>query len=271
MFLRPKILKDMDKLIPTAIQDCVIDHGPSNLLLKDVDNKNQGFNMTKISGYGTKHPLFAAVWSDNKGEDYTFTTDMSHSEFQKVFDNLKNNGYFLKCIDGYEFANEVKYAAIWEKVDDIDYLSRYGLTAQQFHVVCIDFSSRSFRPQHISTYMVEGEVQYAAIWVKDGGPPATARYDMNEEEFERTQVEFTEQGYRLTDLNGCFSKKGASFAAIWEQSNGVTTKYNPSLDSERFTDTRKLMEEKGYRTTNISGYNNEEIQKFAVIWERSNR
>ena len=267
MFLRPK-LKIMDRNIPAAIQDCVIDHGPSNLLVKDVDYKNQGYHMTRISGYGIKHPLFAAVWSDDKGEDYTFTTDMSHSEFQKVFDNLKNNGYFLKCIDGYELHDEVKYAAIWEKVDAIDYISRYGLTAQQFHAVCIDYSSRKFRPLHISTYVVEGQVQYAAIWIKDGGPQATARYGMNEEEFEHVQGELTDQGYRLTDLNGCFSKNGPSFAAIWEQSNGVATQYNASLESERFNETRKRMEDKGFSATNISGYNNEDIQKFAVIWER---
>jgi len=110
----------MEKIVARVSKDCVVDHGPSNLLTKDVDCKNNGFRMGRISGYGKEHPLFAAVWQNEEGNDYTFTTDMTRSEFQKVLDNLKNNGYFLRCIDGYELNGEANYAAIWEKNSGMD-------------------------------------------------------------------------------------------------------------------------------------------------------
>jgi len=144
------------------------------------------------------------------------------------------------------------------------------LTAAQFHAVCIDYSSRGFRPIHVSIYTVEGQKEYAAIWVKDGGPNATTKYEMNQSDLDITTAEFEKAGYRLTDLNACFNEDGPSFAAIYEQSNGVSTEFHSALNSERFSETRKQMEEKGYRASNISGYNTEEEQNFAVIWTRPN-
>ena len=260
----------MEKIISHINKDCVVDHGPSNLLIKDVDCRTNGFRMSRISGYGKEYPLFAAVWQNEDGYDYTFTTDMTRSEFQKVLENLKNNGYFLRCIDGYELNGEANYAAIWEKNRGIDYMSRHGLTAAQFNAVCIDYSSRGFRPIHVSIYTVEGKTEYAAIWVKEEGPNATIKYEMSQTDLEITTLEFEKAGYRLTDLNACFNDDRPSFAAIYEQSNGVGIKFNSDLNPDRFFETRKLMEAKGYRASNISGYNTREEQNFAVIWTRSN-
>ena len=261
----------MDQKKNKSERTFVIDHAPNNLFTSDVDWKQKGYRMKSISGYGSKNSLFAAIWDDQNGHDYTFTTDMTPSEFQKVFDNLEDNGYVPHYIDGYDVNNKVMYAAIWEKLNSGDYLSRFGSNPNQFHNICIEFSSRGFRPIHVSVYHNMGELNYAGIWKKNTGTESTLRHELLEDSFKEFHSEFEGQGYRLIDLNASCLNGSPKFAAIWENSNSVTTRHDTKVPAEEFEKRNQIYQDMGFIAATICGYEIDKQTYFAVIWEKPNK
>ena len=189
---------------------CEIDHDPNNLTTVDTDWKNKGYRMAGISGYGPTDPLFCAVWDNKNGHDYTFKTNMNPAEFQQQFDTFNNDGWTLNWIDGYEFNNEVKYAAIWERKESPESFTRQGLTTTQFQTNCEEFAEKGFRPVHVSGWCTNGISLYAAIWRKDTGPETEVMCDMTLSAFEQCNTDFLAKGFMLVSLNGWTCNKEQS-------------------------------------------------------------
>ncbi len=257
----------MENLAIIAPANCVIDYGANHLCTTDIDKKSKGYYMTGITGYGTKKPLFAAVWGTKKTNDYTFTTDMSPAEFQKVFNNLSKNGYSLHWVDGYNVDDQVKYAAIWKKSDPKDYIFRHGLASIQFYTICKDYQKDGYRPIHVASYNNKGYPCYAGIWVKDDGPECNIRHNFTSHEFEQQNKKFTLQGYTLKDLNGCCYNGEPSYTAIWERNSKKAIKYDLALHSADFKDMCQNMEKLGYYPLKISGFDANNTNYFAVLWQ----
>ena len=75
----------------------------------------QGFRLTDVSGYAVNgQALYAAIWEKSNGRAWVARHGLSSSEYQGQFDNLVDQGYRLKGVNGYGVGNQARYAAIWQ-------------------------------------------------------------------------------------------------------------------------------------------------------------
>lgn len=84
-----------------------------------------------------------------------------------------------------------------------DWVARHGLTAAQYQDAFEGFSGKGYRLVSISGYDGgRGQARYAAVWKKQAGPAWAARHGLTAEQYQAAFNSFSQQGYRLTFVNG---------------------------------------------------------------------
>ncbi len=56
------------------------------------------------------------------------------AEYQRVLDELVGQGYRLNWVSGYTVNNSPRFACLWEQKPSPQWVSRHGLTAEQYQV-----------------------------------------------------------------------------------------------------------------------------------------
>jgi Bacterial tandem repeat domain 1 len=143
---------------------------------------------------------------------------MTASEYQRISDELKRQGFRLTDMTGYSVGGQARYAAIWEKRDGPPLQAPYGLTSAQYQQTFEDLRMRGYRPLRISAYSIEGHAFYAGVWEQSTGPAWDARHEMAAAEFQQVSDKLKGKGYRLTDVSGYDVGRQDRYAAIWEKS-----------------------------------------------------
>jgi uncharacterized protein (UPF0297 family) len=146
---------------------------------------------------------------------------MNLDDFQQIYNELDDQGYVPRYIDGYSVDGEAFYAAVWEQTND-DLNVRYNLTSQQLELFTREMDDHRFEPVQISGYSVNGEPRYAAIFrAIPVTKRYTLRYDMDQAKFNQVYNELHSQGYIVNQISS-FTLGNESFpryAAIWYKSS----------------------------------------------------
>jgi hypothetical protein len=250
------------------LENYVQDMDSETLFTRDVNWKNKGYKMTSITGYGTDEAKFTAIWDDRSMNDYTFTTDMTPNEFERVFNNLNSNGFTVQCISGYEVEGELRYAAIWERAD-VDQKIQYGMNAADLYKWNADYTDQGYRAVRLNSYNWGDAPAYACIWVKDNGPQTILKHNLTLATLESCQEEYALEGYYLAELTGCRFSGEPTFSAIWEQGKRETTKVDVAVPSEALGHWVGEMSSEGYKPARICGYPFNNSNYFAVVWRRA--
>jgi hypothetical protein len=88
-----------------------------------------GYRPVWVNGYTVNgSDQYAAIWEKSPGPAWVARHGLGAADFQKQFDDLANQGYYLKLISGYAVGQEVRYAAIWEKGAAAAWVARIGMT-----------------------------------------------------------------------------------------------------------------------------------------------
>lgn len=195
---------------------------------------------------------------------------LSPTEYQTAFDQFAAQGYRLRQVSGSVQGGDVKYAALWEKVDGPEWVARHGLSSDDYQKAFDDYGKQGFRLVYVDGFEVGGKDQYAAIWEKSSSStPWAARHGLSAEDYQKAFDDYTKQGFRLLHVDG-YSKGGkARFAAIFEKSSGPVWVARHGLSGK---DYQKAFEEyaaQGYRLKEVSGYRAGGADAYAAIWEKS--
>src|SRR5262249_46332727 len=75
----------------------------------------QGYRLVDVSGYSVGgEARYAAIWQQSASPNWVARHGLTSSQYQAEFTNLRNLGYRLVHLSGYDVGGQDYYAAIWQ-------------------------------------------------------------------------------------------------------------------------------------------------------------
>jgi hypothetical protein len=198
--------------------------------------------------------LFAAMWEKTGGSAFQARHNLTATQYQQTFDQLVGQGFRLTYVNGYAAGSEPRFAAIWEKTGGPAFQARHNLTAEQYQQTFDQLVGQGFRLRVVSGYSAGGQLRFAAIWEKTGGPAFQARHNLTAAQYQQTFDQLVGQGFRLTYVNGYSDGSEPRFAAIWEKTVGPALQARQNLTAAQYQQTFDQLVGQGFRLRGVSGY-----------------
>ena len=163
----------------------------------------QGFRLTSISGYAeTGQARYAAIWEQRPGPDWQARHGLSRQQYQQAFDEMAAQGYVLAQVSGYRVGVDVQFAARWEKLQEVPFAGRHGLTSSQHQSAFDELVGVGFNLKSVCGYSDTGIARYASVWHKDSSGPWQARHGLTSDAYQETFDDLASQGFRPVQVSG---------------------------------------------------------------------
>ncbi len=150
------------------------------------------------------------------------------------------------------------------------WLARHGMTSSQYQSEFNKHTRNGYSLVQVSGYGVRGKAYYAAIWHKRSGAKYIARHGMTGSQYQSEFNKHTQNGYRLTLVDGYSVGNKAYYAAIWEKRNGPAYIARHGMSSSRYQSEFNKHTQNGYRLMLVEGYGVGNKVYYAAIWEKRN-
>ncbi len=131
----------------------------------------------------------------------------------------------------------------------------------------VKFGIRGYRLRRVNAFQTGRGLRYSTIWQLAAGPEWKTRHGMTLTQFEEASGQFAARGFRLAHLDGCATKSGARYSAIWEYGGGPALETFAALTSSAYTQKLKVLTVQGFRPRVISGYAPHGEVLFAAVFE----
>lgn len=162
----------------------------------------QGFRLVDVSGYTSGgQERYAAIWERASGPAWQARNGLTAGEYQKVFDQLAEQGFRLVRVSVHTVGGEDRFAGIWEQRPGPAWQARYGLTAGEYQKVFDELTGQGFRLVDVSGYGA-GESRYAAVFEQVDGPAWQARHGLTSFWHQREFQQLAAGGMRLVAVDG---------------------------------------------------------------------
>lgn len=149
-----------------------------------------------------------------------------------------------------------------------EWAARHGLTGAQYQQAFNDMNQKGFRLTSISGYDVGGGARYAALWSKAPGPVSAARHGLDPAQYQAAFNTMSQQGYRLTFVNGYAVAGKPYYAGIWQKGAGPESAARHGLTAEQYQDAVDAMVKQGYGLAHVSVLSLGGSPRFAAIFEK---
>lgn len=119
-------------------------------------------------------------------------------DYQTVFEDVAGKGYHLISVNGYVVNNKTYFNSVFEKFPE-SFLGDgfHNLTADEYQKKFVELKEEGFRPIHIDTYLLNGQVRYAGSFLQTPGPAWIAHHGLAEAQHNRQYDEHIRDGYHL--------------------------------------------------------------------------
>lgn len=146
------------------------------------------------------------------------------------------------------------------------WVARHGLSAANYQTEFNKWTQQGYRPVQLSGY----SDRFAAIFEKQNNAPAwVARHGLTGAEYQAEFTKLTAQGYRPVRVSGYASGNIARYAAIFEKrSNSPAWTARHGISAADYQTEFTKWTGQGYKPTDISAYNVNGQELFAVIFDK---
>lgn len=228
----------------------------------------QGYRLAAVSGYEVgAQDYYAAVWAHGSDPSRVARHGLTSAQYQAEFNQWVGQGYRLAHVDGYTIAGQDRYAAIWEKASGPAWVSKHGMTSEQYQAAFETHVGQGFRLTGVTGYTVHGQPRFAAIWEKASGPAWQARHGLTAAQYQSFFDSMVSQGYRLVLVNGYTVGGDDRYACIFEKSAGRSWSARHAMTSAAYQAEFDDHLCQGYRLRCVSGYAEGGEPRYAAIWE----
>jgi hypothetical protein len=142
---------------------------------------------------------------------------IAESDYQVEFDRITKSGYRPVWVDGYDVGGETYFNAIFRPADGTPWAARHGLTAASYQSVFMNFTGQGFRLAHVESYRSDGDIRYAAIFVKQAGPEFVAYHGLSAADHQKKFDDLTPKGWRPVNVSAVSVGGQRSYAALYEK------------------------------------------------------
>jgi CubicO group peptidase (beta-lactamase class C family) len=194
---------------------------------------------------------------------------LTSSQYSETYSDMKEKGYRIQCISGYEEEGEVKFAAVWKKTNEAPPASFHMLTAAEYQDKYNSYKQQGYKLTFIKAFTAKGKIWYSAIWVKKEGPDVKGFHGMTSKQYGDKYTEMKEAGYRLAHISGVDGGDQANYSAIWEKNSGPARPTFHAMTSVEYQEKFDQYSAQGYRIAHLDAYVVNGAARFAAIWEKN--
>ena len=232
--------------------------------------KRQAFRLTDLTGYSVGgQARYAAIWEKRDGPPWEAPFGLTSAQYQQTFEDLRMRGYRPLRISAYSIEGQAFFAGVWEQRTGPAWEVRREMAAAEFQQMSDKLKGKGYRLTDVSGYSVGGQARYAAIWEKGDGPPLEAPYGLTSAQYQQTFEDLRTRGYRPLRISAYSIEGHAFYAGVWEQSTGPAWDARREMAAAEFQRVCDELKSKGYRLTDVSGYDVGGQDRYAAIWEKN--
>jgi len=252
--------------------DWVARHGLTSAQYQSVftDLVGKGYRLKVVSGYTSGgQERYAALWVKSAGPAWAARHGLSSSQYQAAFDDFAKKGYRLVQVSGHAYADQPRFAAIWEKSAGPAWVARHNLTAAQYQSTFDSLVRNGYRLRHVSGYTVKGQELYAAIWDRSSGPAWVARHRLTSSQYQQVFTDLTRKGYRLEVVSGYQVGGTDRYAALWEKRSGPLFAARHGIPGTAYQDVFDNFGYQGYEPVFVNAFASAGGARFNAVWENT--
>ena len=127
-----------------------------------------------------------------------------------------------------------------------------SMSSAEYQAKFDQMAAQGFRPVVVDGYNMNGQVGFAAIWVKIGGPGWVARHNLDGAAYQQAFDDFTAQGFRPRWISSYAGPNGPLYAAIFDKNGGPVWEARHGMTPADFQIRFDQLAAQGYRLTCVS-------------------
>ena len=174
-------------------------------------------------------------------------------QYQAASDELTALGYRPLLVDAAGIGNQAHYAAIWEHRPGSAWVTRHGLTPEQYQGMFDELVPQGFRPVVVNGAGVGGQVRYAAIFENGPAPAWVARHGLTRQQYQAAFDQLVAQGFRPRFVDGTAVGDQILYSAVFEKRNGSPWVARHGLTARQYQGAFDELVGQGFRPVWVSG------------------
>jgi hypothetical protein len=234
---------------------------------------HDGYTLTDVVGYDRAgEAAYAAIWHKGKATQYEARHGLTSAEYQAFFDEMVKKGFRPSHVSGYEIHGTDRYAAIFERGGKGAFISRHGMTSDEYQKAFDENKKAGFTLVEVSGYEVGGQPRFVAIWDKlTKAPTYEARHDMTPDAYQQTFDELAGKGYVEKTVTVYASGGQPRYAAIWVKTGAPPWQARHGMDAAQWQSAVDELWAQGFIPARLSVASVTGHDVFAAIWMKHGR
>lgn len=230
----------------------------------------QKATLTDVSIYpGKRFAQFAAIASQRSNQrPWKAHHGLNIAQLEQKLKEYKTEGFHPSDISGYELRGSLRFAVIWEKNSNQDYILKHSLTDAELKQTLDTLKQQGFAPLKLDGYVLRNQAAHAGIWIKQDQQAWEADCNIAGQTFQKSFDDFVSRGYRLQDLNGFTVGNRVFYHALWTKDPGPVwmAQYHATPDELKEVAEKRRSEQ--MELVQLDGYQLNGQAYFNAIWRK---
>ena len=213
-------------LIARADAEGVVRYGVSGQDLQedffDGYGKN-GYLPVRLTGYrsGNSVRYFTRWVPNNSGKQWYGYFGKTLAEFDQIFNNLKDQGYYPVDVSGYDTPNGIRYAVIYHKnTSNVSGWLLYRHSTRDGMQYLVDnIGHQGWVPQRVEAYESNDESRYVSIWYYQPGTGYHMHNKMTRAQYDDHLNDYKQSNYLPVHLDAHTVNGTVYYSGIWKHVN----------------------------------------------------
>ena len=191
------------------------------------------------------------------------------SYYQGEFDKMTKAGYYPEWVNGYEVNNTTYFNVIFRPSNGRRWVARHGINGAQFQREFNRWTKAGFRPITVDSYVSNGKVRYAAVFMKIPGPAYRVYHGASQLVHQLRFNLWAKQGWTPTHVSVVTLNGKNYFTAIYEKKRVGGFYHLAGMSGAQYQMEFNKKAKQGFEPVYIDVYNDGTRPRFSVIWYKN--
>lgn len=191
---------------------------------------------------------------------------IAHSDYQREFDKIWTCGYYPTWVDGYDVGGKTYFNAIFRHDDGTPWVARHDLTGKQYQSAFDEWHKAGYRLINVDSYLLNGDVRYAAVWRKAPGPAIRAYHGATAKDHQSSFDKWVKEGWMPTNISVVAPGGQPRFTALYEKIDTKGMYARSDMTLAQYKTFFKQYGDQGFSLVYLNGYTQGGQPRLSGIW-----
>jgi hypothetical protein len=193
------------------------------------------------------------------------------ADYQTLFERITGANYRLAWFDGYAVGPDLRFNLVFRPSPDPFWFADHGLSDPQYQDLVERRKQAGFRPVHVSSYHVGGDIRYAAIFHQNDGITWEAYHDQPVDEHFARFAALRDDGFAPVNVSVVSPNGQRRYTALYEQRSVGGFVLQSFLTPDVYqTEFDRLLGD-GFHVAYLDGYRHDGGVRLSAIWNREHQ